>query len=82
MLSDQEIFDKIKNVVAEQFDLDEKKINLDTNFYDDLSADSLDLFQIITELEDEFNIEFESEDADKIKTIKDAVEYIKIKKRI
>ena len=82
MLNDQEIFDKIKNVVAEQFDLDEKKINLDTNFYDDLSADSLDLFQIITELEDEFNIEFESEDADKIKTIKDAIEYIKIKKKI
>lgn len=82
MLNDQEIFDKIKNVIAEQFDLDEKKISLDTNFYDDLSADSLDLFQIITELEDEFNIEFESEDADKIKTIKDAIEYIKIKKKI
>ena len=62
--------------------MDEKKISLDTNFYDDLSADSLDLFQIITELEDEFNIEFESEDADKIKTIKDAIEYIKIKKKI
>ena len=82
MLSDQEIFDKIKNVIAEQFDLDAKKINSDMNFYDDLSADSLDLFQIITELEDEFNIEFESEDADKIKTIKDAIEYIKIKKKI
>ena len=60
-------------------DIKKENISLETSFYDDLSADSLDLFQIITELEDEFNIEFSNDDAEKIKTIGDAIEYIKNK---
>ena len=67
-------------IIAEQFNIDEDKITLETSFYDDLSADSLDLFQIITEIEDEFDIEFSNEDAENIKTIGDAVNYIKNKK--
>ncbi len=74
------MFEKIRKIISEQFNIDEDKITLDTSFYDDLSADSLDLFQIITEIEDEFDIEFSNEDAEKIKTIGDAVSYIKNKK--
>ena len=74
------MFEKIRKIIAEQFNIDEDKITLETSFYDDLSADSLDLFQIITEIEDEFDIEFSNEDAENIKTIGDAVNYIKNKK--
>ena len=81
MLSDEEIFGVIKKIISEQFNLDEKNISKETNFYDDLSADSLDLFQIITEIEDEFEIEFDSDDAEKIKNINDAIKYIKEKKK-
>jgi len=73
------MFEKIRDIIADQFDIKKEDINLETSFYDDLSADSLDLFQIITELEDEFNIEFSNDDAEKIKTIGDAIEYIKSK---
>lgn len=74
------MFERIRKIIAEQFNIDEDKITLETSFYDDLSADSLDLFQIITEIEDEFDIEFSNEDAENIKTIGDAVNYIKNKK--
>lgn len=74
------MFDKIREIIAEQFNIKKENITLETSFYNDLNADSLDLFQIITELEDVFSIEFSNDDADKIKTIGDAVEYIKNKK--
>lgn len=74
------MFDKIQKVIAEQMDIPLEKITLQTSFYNDLSADSLDLFQIITELEDVFDVEFTNEAAEKIKTVNDAVEYIKSKK--
>ncbi len=74
------MFDKIREIIAEQFNIKKENITLETSFYNDLNADSLDLFQIITELEDVFGIEFSNDDADKIKTIGDAVEYIKNKK--
>ncbi len=74
------MFDKIREIIAEQFNIKKENITLETSFYNDLNADSLDLFQIITELEDAFGIEFSNDDADKIKTIGDAVEYIKNKK--
>jgi len=73
------MFERIRDIIANQFDIKKENISLETSFYDDLSADSLDLFQIITELEDEFNIEFSNDDAEKIKTIGDAIEYIKNK---
>ncbi len=77
MLNDEEIFGVIKKIISEQFNLDEKNISKETNF----SADSLDLFQIITEIEDEFKIEFDSDDAEKIKNINDAIKYIKEKQK-
>ena len=52
------MFERIRDIISDQFGIKKENISLETSFYDDLSADSLDLFQIITELEDEFNIEF------------------------
>ncbi|MBR1444443.1 MAG: acyl carrier protein [Firmicutes bacterium] len=70
-------FDKVKEIIAEQMSISEDEITMETSFADDLGADSLDLFQIISELEESFEIEFANEDAEKIKTVGDAVEYIK-----
>ncbi|MCL2674926.1 MAG: acyl carrier protein [Defluviitaleaceae bacterium] len=70
-------FEKIRSIIAEQLNISEDKITLDTSFTDDLGADSLDLFQVICELEEEFNMEFSNDAAERIKTVADAVEYIK-----
>ncbi|MCD7777088.1 MAG: acyl carrier protein [Clostridiales bacterium] len=70
------IFDKVKEIIAEQMGVSEDEITLETSFADDLDADSLDIFQIISELEDAFEIEFANEDAENIKTVGDAVDYI------
>ena len=63
-------------IIAEQLGISEAEITEETSFTD-LGADSLDLFQIISAFEEEFNIEFENEDVEKIKTVGDAIEYIK-----
>jgi len=70
-------FEKIRDVIAEQMGVDKDSITADTTFADDLNADSLDVFQIISELEDTFGMEFSNEDADKIRTVGDAAEYVK-----
>ena len=67
---------KVLEIIAEQLGIEATKLNLDTAFAD-LGADSLDLFQIISALEEEFDMEFDNEDAEKIKTIGDAVGYMK-----
>lgn len=72
------ILDKIKELVAVQFNVEDKNIELETSFRDDLNADSLDLVELIMALEDEFGLEIEDEDLDSIKTIGDAVNYIKV----
>ena len=63
-------------IIEEQLGISEAEIKEETSFTD-LGADSLDLFQIISAFEEEFNIEFENEDVEKIKTVGDAIEYIK-----
>jgi len=70
-------FEKVKEIIAEQMSISEDEITMETSFTDDLGADSLDIFQIISELEENFDIEFENDDAENIKTVGDAVEYIK-----
>ncbi len=70
-------FEKVKEIIAEQMSISEDEISMETSFTDDLGADSLDIFQIISELEESFDIEFENDDAENIKTVGDAVEYIK-----
>lgn len=70
-------FEKIKKIICDVMNVDENEITADTTFVDDLGADSLDVFQIIMGLEEEFEIEIPSEDAENIMTVGDAVEYIK-----
>ncbi len=70
----EEIFEKIREIIAEQTGKDESEITLETNVKDDLDADSLDLFQIINDIEDEFDISIE--DPNSIVTVKDAVEIV------
>lgn len=70
------IFNKVKSIVAEQLGVDEEEITLDTSF-EDLNADSLDIVELIMALEEEFDIEIPDEDAEKLTTVGAAVEYIR-----
>ena len=70
-------FEKLKKFIAEVLKVDEEEITMETTFVDDLGADSLDVFQIIMGLEEEFDIEIPNEEAEKIVTVGDAVEQIK-----
>jgi len=70
-------FEKIQKIISEVLGVDEDSITMDTTFVDDLGADSLDVFQIIMALEEEFDIEIANEEAEKIVTVSDAVDQIK-----
>ena len=70
-------FEKIQKIISEVLGVDEDSITMETTFVDDLGADSLDVFQIIMALDEEFDIEIANEDAEKIVTVSDAVEQIK-----
>ncbi|MEB3364551.1 acyl carrier protein [Lactobacillus sp. R2/2] len=75
-MTEEEIFTKIRDMLADNFEVDKDKITKDTNFTSDLDADSIDLVEFILQLEDEFGAEISDEDAEKIKTVGDAVNYI------
>ncbi|MDF7672434.1 acyl carrier protein [Lactobacillus sp. ESL0701] len=75
-MTEEQIFSKIKDMLAENFEVDADKITKDTNFTSDLDADSIDLVEFILQLEDEFGAEISDEDAEKIKTVGDAVSYV------
>lgn len=70
-------FEKLKEIIAEVLSIDPDEISMDTTFIEDLGADSLDVFQIIMALEDEFDIEIPNEAAESIVTVGDAVEQIR-----
>ena len=70
-------FEKLQKIIAEVLNLSEEEIRPDSTFVDDLGADSLDIFQIIMGIEEEFDIEIANEDAEHIVTVSDAVEEIK-----
>ena len=70
-------FEKLKKVIAEVLSVDPDEITMESTFADDLGADSLDVFQIIMGLEEEFDIEIPAEDAEKITTVEEAVNLIK-----
>ena len=70
-------FEKLKQIIVDVLNVDESEIKPETTFIDDLGADSLDVFQIIMGLEEEFDIEIPNEEAEKIVTVGDAVEQIK-----
>lgn len=73
------VFDKVRKIIAEQLGIDEEDITPDASFTDDLGADSLDLVELVMAFEDGFDIEIPDEDAEKIKTVADAVNYIQSK---
>ena len=70
-------FDRIKKIIADVMNVDASEITMETTFVDDLGADSLDVFQIIMGIEEEFSIEVPTEKAEDIKTVGQAVEMIK-----
>ncbi|MDY3248986.1 MAG: acyl carrier protein [Candidatus Choladocola sp.] len=70
-------FEKLQNIIAEVLNVDRDEITPETTFVDDLGADSLDVFQIIMGIEEEFDIEIPNEKAEKIVSVGDAVEAIK-----
>ena len=70
-------FEKVQSIICEVLNVEADEITLDTTFIDDLGADSLDIFQIIMGLEEEFDIEIPTEEAEKIVTVGDAVNQIK-----
>lgn len=71
------MFQKIKSIIADQLGVDEEEITMEASFIDDLGADSLDIVELIMALESEFDIEFPDEDAEKVVTVGDVVDYIK-----
>lgn len=70
-------FEKLQAIIVDVLNVEADDITMETTFVDDLGADSLDIFQIVTGIEDEFNIEISTEDAETITTVGDAVEQIK-----
>ncbi len=68
---------KVKEIVAEQLGKDVNDITTNASFIDDLGADSLDIVELVMKMEEEFGIEIPDEEAEKIKTVNDVVEYIK-----
>lgn len=70
-------FEKLQKIISEVLNVDEDEITMETTFVDDLGADSLDVFQIIMGIEEEFDIEIANEEAENIVTVGDAVDQIK-----
>ncbi|MCM3739079.1 acyl carrier protein [Oceanobacillus luteolus] len=71
-----DVFDRVKAIIVDRLDVDEEKVTLEASFKDDLEADSLDVVELVMELEDEFDMEIADEEAEKINTVGDAVNYI------
>lgn len=76
-MSDQEIFEKVKEIVVTQLGVDENLVKEEATFIDDLSADSLDIVELVMSLEEEFEMEIPDTEAEKIVTVGDVVQYIK-----
>lgn len=80
-MEENEIFEKVKKIVEEQLGVNSENIKMDATFVDDLSADSLDIVELVMGIEEEFEIEIPDTDAEKIVTVGDVVDYIKSKKQ-
>ncbi|MCH5149221.1 MAG: acyl carrier protein [Spirochaetales bacterium] len=75
-MTNDEIFEKVKKLIAERLAVNESKIVPEASFIEDLGADSLDTVELLTQLEQEFNITIPDEDAEKITTVGSVIEYI------
>lgn len=73
------MLESLKSIIAEQLNVNEDEIKAESNFKDDLGADSLDLFELVMSLEEEYGVEIPSEDLEKIATVNDVMEYLKAK---
>jgi len=71
-----EVIDRVKKIIVDQLGVDASKINQESSFVDDLGADSLDIVELIMAFEEEFDVEIPDEDAEKIKTVGDAIKYL------
>jgi acyl carrier protein len=76
-----ELFDKMKKLIAEKLEIDESKITLDSSFRQDLGADSLDTFELVYAIEEELGIEVPDEKANEFETVRDALDFIKTQKQ-
>ncbi|CCZ34936.1 acyl carrier protein [Firmicutes bacterium CAG:646] len=73
------MLERMREIIAEQLNCDEETIGLETSFKDDLGADSLDLFELIMALEEEYGLEIPAEELTDLETVSDVVEYLKAK---
>ncbi|RYG73902.1 acyl carrier protein [Lentibacillus lipolyticus] len=71
-----DVFDKVKEIIVDKLEVEEAQVTMEASFKDDLEADSLDVVELVMELEDEFDMEIADEEAEKINTVGDAVNYI------
>lgn len=78
-MNSDEIFEKVKSIIVEQLGSEETAVTLEASFIDDLGADSLDIVELIMAFEEEFELEIPDEDAEKIVTVSDVIDYIKSK---
>ena len=77
VVSSEEVFEKVKGIIVEQLGVADTAVTLEASFKDALDADSLDLFELVMALEEEFDIEIPDADAEKVVTVGDVVDYIK-----
>ncbi|MHB9094760.1 MAG: acyl carrier protein [Eubacteriales bacterium] len=73
------VFDKVKAIIVDQLSVEDEEVTLESTFVDDLGADSLDIVELVMAFEEEFDMEIPDEDAEKIKSVGDAVKYIEDK---
>lgn len=78
-MSEEEIFQSLKEIIVEQLGAEEEKVTMEAVFTDDLGADSLDVVELVMAIEERFNIEISDDQADKISAVSDLVDYIKSK---
>lgn len=75
-MSEKEIFQKLKTIVVDQLGVNEENVTMEATFVDDLAADSLDIVELIMNIEEEFDLEIPDNDTEKIVTIGDVIKYI------
>lgn len=77
MAEKEQVFDKVKEIIVDQLGVEEDQVTLEASFIEDLGADSLDIVELIMALEEEFGLEIPDDEAEKISTVSDAVDYIR-----
>ena len=77
MAEKERVFEKVKEIIVDQLGVEEDEVTVESSFVEDLGADSLDIVELIMALEEEFGLEIPDDEAEKISTVNDAVEYIR-----